>query len=1213
MVDLPETPENVVTAATPRSQISPGEVQGPYTMLASSLDKVSGVGEAFASKEAEEAGHGAVSRGPSGELQIAKAPIFGPASEEYARAARFEYLTQVTPQIQLGVEQARIDANGDPNVLKDKLNAFTNGMIKNTPDPLLRASVARTVTDASTGAIKSTMAQNDAQMRENNLRGSTLEITRLNDETNTLARQGLDTPEQRTALEAKQKDRDALIDNIARDPRNGYSAQRAEIEKQDAKDQDAGWEIVGNAEREFKTKKNALEAKRYLFNELWGPGAEKYHLNARQRDKFMTEGMRALEAVSAVDKDELKDFHAVVEKYTDQITKAPDTFDLSVLNGHIETAKQFGDYATVNHLEGLRDAVPYIKHMRELPPAEAAKELNTFNQGYLPPAQSKERMAVADAIAHGEAPHGGFGTDPTTGEPIRTGYGSIVSGQSFDPKEFAQMHPFAVRGRFTPYYYPPGSKHYGEFSTASGRGQETYTTYKQSVEDYGIVGMAPAAQDARVFAKADDMYSNSNPARRWPGATGNLETDVKQFGGDKAFWMRAVAPAINKEWTSVPGGEQPNDHTRTWAENAVARYTGEQPKPSEGEAAVELPEPVRPVRGQPVNQMSMATQRIMANFRASLQENAGKNAREAATDIEKRIMDGQVVPAQTLHDAVEMARLSGQNDLVRNLDQLYQARVYADGFHTDQEIAGLKNHIAEAQRTGGMDPIAGKLIDNTATMVTAQNKLRRDDPISAATAQGRTIPDININDPDQMTANWRYRQQTIDQMRATYGPSIPDQSSALSKPDQTAIGNLLGDKSTPIQQVSNILQSARTLNPDTFQGTFGTGAPADGIVRLAGSMDPQRMNAGMMALDAMRRNDPSAFKANSTLSGMSTKLDTWLGIKDVYPDPNDVVKRVNMIDDPLQKKELELATTAINKEIEKMSPTEAQNIFNPNRLIRMVTLGMTTPEVQQVQGQIPQTAALQADYVEYYRKMRENGVAKDRAVELATDHVQRDWSVSAVTGKIMKDAPDKVAAYSPINGSSDWMRQGAMDFAASKLGPQMLMGTLTGQVVNNWELEAIMPDKETQNEIARGDPHPGYTLIVMHNGAQENLGRVSWDREAAMRRADEQFKRERQAREPTDLRETFATPDALGQPSFEGFTLPGPAWKRHSGVPDMTGQPALEQPFPATPSGSSPAFSAPSGPARAVKKGLSIVGSAAAERQEPLKPGDIMTTLGTRG
>src|SRR6516162_10979568 len=82
-------PEGVVTAEAPRSQLSTGDIVGPYQRLANSLDKLGEGLEKLSIPLAERAGAQAVSLDAQGNIQVEPHwPMFGEAGKAYANAVK---------------------------------------------------------------------------------------------------------------------------------------------------------------------------------------------------------------------------------------------------------------------------------------------------------------------------------------------------------------------------------------------------------------------------------------------------------------------------------------------------------------------------------------------------------------------------------------------------------------------------------------------------------------------------------------------------------------------------------------------------------------------------------------------------------------------------------------------------------------------------------------------------------------------------------------------------------------------------------------------------------------------------------------------------------------------------------------------------------------------------------------------------------------------
>lgn len=87
MADLiPERP--ITVSEAPRVNLTSSEIAGPYNDLSRVMEKSGEAAETVASSLAKQAGLRAVTRDADGNVQIAQAPIIGPAAEHYAAAVK---------------------------------------------------------------------------------------------------------------------------------------------------------------------------------------------------------------------------------------------------------------------------------------------------------------------------------------------------------------------------------------------------------------------------------------------------------------------------------------------------------------------------------------------------------------------------------------------------------------------------------------------------------------------------------------------------------------------------------------------------------------------------------------------------------------------------------------------------------------------------------------------------------------------------------------------------------------------------------------------------------------------------------------------------------------------------------------------------------------------------------------------------------------------
>ena len=124
MVDLPSVPTaGIVTSKAPTSSVGPGDIESPYRLLANNLSKAGEVANEFAVNQAQKEGEAAVSA--DGKAIASPAiPIVGPASGEFARAARFTALNRLTPEIENKMTELRLAHPNDPQAFKAAAESF---------------------------------------------------------------------------------------------------------------------------------------------------------------------------------------------------------------------------------------------------------------------------------------------------------------------------------------------------------------------------------------------------------------------------------------------------------------------------------------------------------------------------------------------------------------------------------------------------------------------------------------------------------------------------------------------------------------------------------------------------------------------------------------------------------------------------------------------------------------------------------------------------------------------------------------------------------------------------------------------------------------------------------------------------------------------------------------------------------------------------------
>jgi hypothetical protein len=127
MVDYPIPKTGNVTGPI-QTSLSPGEVAGPYSMLAHGLQKTGAALDDVASSLADQAGVKAVTTDANGNIQVDHAPIIGPAAEHYANAVKFGALAEGEGAVRRKDIELRTQFRDDPQGYLQASDVFAQKM-----------------------------------------------------------------------------------------------------------------------------------------------------------------------------------------------------------------------------------------------------------------------------------------------------------------------------------------------------------------------------------------------------------------------------------------------------------------------------------------------------------------------------------------------------------------------------------------------------------------------------------------------------------------------------------------------------------------------------------------------------------------------------------------------------------------------------------------------------------------------------------------------------------------------------------------------------------------------------------------------------------------------------------------------------------------------------------------------------------------------------
>ena len=295
MAELPRVPFPSSTTQPIRYNLSAGDIAGPYTAIAQASKDLGGAAEAVSVPLAEQAAAQSVRRDDSGNLIVDKLP---PLVGDAATQARLTIAAKLQPQIETDLLKQKLDNPNDPVGFMKSVSAYKPGLLKGM-DGQLSVGVGRMVDNTSQQYLRSLMVEKDANDTAEFKQSMETQLTRINDQTQVLARQagGVESKEYSQLYQ----ERVTLINALKNNPKIKLTDDKARLLLDEAHGNDMGQSIIGSTVRQFQTTKNKAAAQKYLMDWAWGEPGKDLPLTPRQRDHFVTEGLRSLEGMSAED------------------------------------------------------------------------------------------------------------------------------------------------------------------------------------------------------------------------------------------------------------------------------------------------------------------------------------------------------------------------------------------------------------------------------------------------------------------------------------------------------------------------------------------------------------------------------------------------------------------------------------------------------------------------------------------------------------------------------------------------------------------------------------------------------------------------------------------------------------------------------------------------------------------------------------------------
>ncbi|TAL43848.1 MAG: hypothetical protein EPN91_05685 [Salinibacterium sp.] len=406
MVDLPSIPNAIPNLQAPRSSLSPGQIAAPYQELADNLTKAGEVMQEDVAKPlAKKAGEAAVSEDGKTITQPSF-PILGPASAEFARAARFTALARMTPEIENGIAKIRIEHANDPEGYQKAVKSYKDSYlagdqekgISPISDPTLKGPVEKTILEHAGAGYRSVLEQTNQTNVTNAKTAITSQITDLSNKMAQSAYSGgVDTPE----YQRMQGDLGALYRQMGADPRMGYPKERIDSELSQMISQQRTMALAGQAVRmmDADSPTARADAKKWLIDKVYNDPT--LNLTLAQRHQAVTTAMGLMEARSADNKALIDANKATATSLLTQLhTNAP--YNPITVNDAIDNARKLGDvesYYKLTFAKGMHDwdsairAAPLPQQLAGLRSLDSTQASNQAMQFFTGRGYSREAAA----------------------------------------------------------------------------------------------------------------------------------------------------------------------------------------------------------------------------------------------------------------------------------------------------------------------------------------------------------------------------------------------------------------------------------------------------------------------------------------------------------------------------------------------------------------------------------------------------------------------------------------------------------------------------------------------------------------------------------------------------------------------------------------------------------------------------------------------------
>src|SRR6516164_1656503 len=420
-------PEQVVTSEVPRSQISTGDIVGPYQRLAHSMDKLGEGLEDMATTFAEKAGAKAVTRDADGNLQVERAPIFGRAGDAYARAVRVAALAEGDGAAKRADIELREKYRDDPQGYQNAAQAFKDATVKQytaAAGPEVGNAVGQAIDNTTTFTYRGLLNEKerlDLTRAENRIKAGREDAA---NEMKQLARANAPTGEG-SAFDLAHKKYDTLSNELAGNPRLAYTEEERASDAGKLESEIGAQRYLYHVDQTYK--KSGYEAAVEDASDVLTNPAYKF-LNEGQRQAYYNHAISEIrfnhaqqqqdlgEARNALN--ELKDRHAKGEYVSpDEIWAARKTFEKLNNPAGVLAVDNWAKHADLHDDHGRQPIGDQTQQLHALRGASAMRDAYQFYlaRGYRP----EEAAGIVSSFAFESSMR------PTAFNPAGGGQGAL--------------------------------------------------------------------------------------------------------------------------------------------------------------------------------------------------------------------------------------------------------------------------------------------------------------------------------------------------------------------------------------------------------------------------------------------------------------------------------------------------------------------------------------------------------------------------------------------------------------------------------------------------------------------------------------------------------------------------------------------------------------------------------------------------------------------